>query len=112
IFHPVAPFRARAQLSVRDHRKLVLVDGEVAFLGGLNLSAQYAPRSWGGEGWHDVHVRVQGPVTHELAWLFAVTWRYAAGERSLVKRHGADSARAGNAAVQVLAIHSRRTQRL
>lgn len=112
VFHPVAPFRARASLSVRDHRKLLVIDGQVAFLGGLNIAAEYAPKSWGGAGWHDVHVRVDGPAASELAHDFAVTWRYAARER-IAHRHAiGQPLSAGSAAVQVLAIDSRHSRRL
>jgi cardiolipin synthase len=112
VFHPVAPFRPRAQLSVRDHRKLLVVDGQVAFLGGLNISAEYAPRSWGGGGWHDVHARVDGPAARDFAWQFAITWRYAARERIAMNRRTAHPLSAGSSAVQVLPIDSRHSRRL
>jgi cardiolipin synthase len=60
----------------RDHRKLMVVDGEVGFLGGLNIADEYAPRDQGGRGWRDVHLRLQGPEVQTLSRLFEVTWRY------------------------------------
>jgi cardiolipin synthase A/B len=42
-FHPVAPWRHRWNWSVRDHRKVLVVDGRTAFAGGLNLGDEYAP---------------------------------------------------------------------
>jgi cardiolipin synthase len=76
-FHPVRPWRRRWGWSVRDHRKLLVVDEELAFTGGLNIADEYAPREWGGKGWHDVHVRVQGPAVADLRRLFFDSWRYA-----------------------------------
>ncbi len=76
-FHPVGPWRRRWGWSVRDHRKLLVVDEEVAFTGGLNIGDEYAPREWGGKGWHDVHVRVHGPVVKDLRRYFFDSWRYA-----------------------------------
>jgi cardiolipin synthase len=76
-FHPVRPWRRRWGWSVRDHRKLLVVDEEFAFTGGLNIGDEYAPREWGGKGWHDVHVRVQGPVVSDLRRFFFDSWRYA-----------------------------------
>ncbi len=80
IFHPVGPWRRRWGWQVRDHRKLLVVDARVAFTGGLNLGDDYAPESWGGRGWHDVHARIVGPVVGELRRLFEMTWRYAMPE--------------------------------
>ena len=76
-FHPVGPWRRRWGWSVRDHRKLLVVDEDVAFTGGLNVGDEYAPREWSGKGWHDVNVRVQGPVVADLRRSFFDAWRYA-----------------------------------
>ena len=76
-FHPVGPWRRRWGWSVRDHRKVLVVDEEFAFTGGLNIGDDYAPREWGGKGWHDIHVRVQGPVVADLRRFFFDSWRYA-----------------------------------
>jgi len=46
-FHPVRPWRLRWGWSVRDHRKLLVVDEDLAFTGGLNIGDEYAPREWG-----------------------------------------------------------------
>ncbi len=59
----------------RDHRKLVLVDDDAAFVGGLNLSRDYAPVREGGCGWRDAAVRVRGPVVDALAASFEKFWR-------------------------------------
>ena len=80
IFHPVGPWRRRWGWQVRDHRKLLVVDGRVAFAGGMNFSDDYAPVSWGGRGWNDAHARVEGPAVRELERLFEISWRYAAPE--------------------------------
>jgi cardiolipin synthase len=80
VFHPVGPWRRRWGWQVRDHRKLLIVDGRVGFAGGMNLADDYAPKSWGGRGWSDVHAEVEGPVVHELERLFEVSWNYAVPE--------------------------------
>ena len=75
VFHPVGPWRRRWGWQVRDHRKLLIVDGRVAFAGGMNLGNDYAPVDWGGQGWNDVHAILEGPVLHDLARLFELSWR-------------------------------------
>ena len=72
-------------LQWRNHRKLMIVDGSVGFIGGLNISGVYAgsaPRSHEASdntNWRDTHVRVQGPVVGELQRLFVDHWQRHAG---------------------------------
>ena len=80
VFHPVGPWRRRWGWTVRDHRKLLVVDDRVAFTGGFNLGDPYAPKHWSGGAWHDLHVRIEGPVTKAYARLFEDAWRYVTGD--------------------------------
>jgi cardiolipin synthase len=73
-YHPVAPWRPRWAWGRRDHRKILVVDGKIAFAGGLNIGDNYAPAEEGGAGWRDMHVRVDGPAAHELERIFRSTW--------------------------------------
>jgi cardiolipin synthase len=65
----------------RDHRKILVVDGRVAFTGGLNLGDEY----WGPEqhgetgGWRDTHVEVEGPAVRDLEAVFLESWFRADG---------------------------------
>lgn len=63
-----------ARLLRRNHRKSLIVDGEVAFTGGLNVSNDYAAVADGGEGWRDTHLRIVGSGAQELEKLFLSTW--------------------------------------
>jgi cardiolipin synthase len=85
-FNPVNPLTAKAGWDVnqRDHRKLLVVDGRTAFLGGINISSVYSGGSFsqrsrvrpGGElPWRDTHVQVDGPVVAEFQKLFLETWQ-------------------------------------
>ena len=84
-FNPVNPLKrfGRWQLNHRDHRKILVVDGKVAFTGGVNISAAYANSSLfrsrrrsetGPVGWRDTHVRIEGPAVASLQLLFLQTW--------------------------------------
>src|SRR5262249_9402740 len=110
-FHPVAPWRHKWGWSVRDHRKLLIVDGAVAFAGGLNLGDEYAPAEWGGKAWHDVHVRVEGPCVRDMQKAFLSTWRYAADDAEHASVPRTMPAATGSARVQVLASDTRRARR-
>lgn len=74
VYRPVARWRKRWGVLSRDHRKLLIVDGEVAFLGGCNLADDYDARTQVGRFWRDLHLRVSGPSVWALMRLFAQTW--------------------------------------
>lgn len=85
-FNPVNPLKLKKGWDVnqRDHRKLLIVDGQTAFAGGINISGVYSSGSGGKrvqrppEGplpWRDTHFQVQGPVVAELQKLFLETWQ-------------------------------------
>lgn len=78
-FNPIAPWRRRFRLSHRDHRKIIVVDDEVAFTGGLNIANDYAAIADGGVGWHDMHCRVTGPIVADLSRMFRRTWLRCGG---------------------------------
>jgi cardiolipin synthase len=71
-------------LHLRDHRKLMVVDGRIGFIGGINISAVYASGSapiahkasaaQRKPGWRDTHVRVEGPIVAQLQRLFMRHW--------------------------------------
>ncbi|MBS2032865.1 MAG: cardiolipin synthase B [Deltaproteobacteria bacterium] len=74
-FNPVWPWPGLLRTFRRDHRKLLVVDGEVAFVGGINISDDWAPRIDGGQDWRDDVMRLEGPVVAGLDGVFRATWR-------------------------------------
>lgn len=79
-FHPIAPWRPRRGFNRRDHMKILVVDGQVGFTGGINIGAEYAPLEEGGGGWFDMQARVRGPIVADLEKLFTRSWSSAVGE--------------------------------
>jgi cardiolipin synthase len=63
------------RLEHRDHRKMIVVDGEQGFVGGINLSIEWLPPTEGGGGWRDDAIAVRGPAATDLRALFYETWR-------------------------------------
>lgn len=95
IFRPLSA-KAKLDFAVRrDHRKLLVVDGEVAFVGGMNLHAEAAPRSEGGAGWHDFAVEVRGPIIRHLLELFSETWDHIRPRPSRPLRAELEGGRSG-----------------
>ncbi len=79
VYRSPAPWRRSFGILRRDHRKMLVVDGKVGFLGGMNIGIEWLPRDLGGKGWHDIHVRVKGPVVKELSRLIISTWHVHEG---------------------------------
>jgi cardiolipin synthase len=82
-FNPVNPLSAKKEWLVnnRDHRKLLVIDGRTAFVGGINFSRVHSGGSSAGpkatdvrSAWRDTHLRIEGPVVDEFQKLFLATW--------------------------------------
>jgi len=82
VFHPLPglPFR-RPSINMRNHRKLLIIDGQLGFTGGINISGRYFfSKYWEKELVRDVHFRIKGPVVEEMQEVFAEDWYASAGE--------------------------------
>lgn len=64
----------------RDHRKIVVIDGRVAFTGGMNVADYYITGIQNVGAWHDMHLHLEGPVVNELNSIFTDMWELATGE--------------------------------
>ena len=64
----------------RDHRKIVVIDGEVAYTGGMNVADYYINGLEGIGPWRDMHMRIEGPAVNELHKIFCRMWADATGE--------------------------------
>ncbi len=87
-FNPIGPSRQRKSrpITERDHRKILVVDGGVGFVGGINLSSVYSAGSFSGRrraaraagaddvGWRDTNVQLRGPVAARLDQLVRDSW--------------------------------------
>ncbi|QAU23056.1 cardiolipin synthase [Dyella sp. M7H15-1] len=80
--HPFATQRHsnRFQLNFRNHRKIVVVDGWLGFLGGLNVGDEYLGLKPPLAPWRDTHLQISGPAVLDLQRCFAVDWHWVTGE--------------------------------
>ena len=90
-FNPINPLAAKTPwlINNRDHRKLLVVDGSTAFIGGINISSVYSSGSIARRtgkapaskvAWRDTHIQIEGPVVGELQKLFLDTWEKQRGK--------------------------------
>jgi cardiolipin synthase len=80
-FQSLDPKRNRFFLNLRNHRKLQVVDGTSAFVGGMNIGREYEGLDAALGHWRDVQVEADGPVVCELQDVFADDWFFATGEK-------------------------------
>lgn len=72
-------YRSLYHLNFRNHRKIVVVDGEVAFTGGLNIGHRYRGPEGGRGPWRDTHLHLRGPVVTMLQGVFMMDWNWTTG---------------------------------
>jgi cardiolipin synthase len=121
-FNPVNPAQrvGKWELNNRDHRKLMVVDGKIAFTGGINISSTYAnssffrskrrPESTDSKkvGWRDTHIKIEGPAVAALQWHFLDAWVDQEGGELLESNYFPPLAAVGDKIVRVLATDPQR----
>jgi cardiolipin synthase len=76
----LAPWRLMT-MNMRNHRKILVVDGKLGFTGGMNIRAGHVIKDHPKRPVKDVHFRVEGPVVHQLQEAFAEDWAFCTRER-------------------------------
>jgi cardiolipin synthase A/B len=117
-FNPVNPLAAGEgwRWNQRDHRKLLIVDGRVAFLGGINISSVYSGGSTArrrnapgpatpaaGPAWRDTDLRLEGPVVADLQRIFIQAWEQQGGPPLASKDYFPPPRDAGREVVRAIA---------
>lgn len=72
--------RRRFQINFRNHRKLLVCDGKVGFVGGINLGDEYLGIAMDQEPWRDTHCRIEGPAVTGLQLTWLEDWNWASNE--------------------------------
>jgi len=78
-FHTRQGIRNFFQVNFRNHRKIVVVDGLIGFVGGHNVGDEYVGRSKKFSAWRDTHVSIEGPAVLPLQATFFADWAWATG---------------------------------
>jgi cardiolipin synthase len=110
-FNPINPLKAHGNwlLAHPDHRKILIVDGEIAITGGINISSVYSSKLSGrdeDEGtplpWRDTDVQIEGPAAAEFQKLFLDTWSKQNGPKLSERNYYPRMKEDGNALVRVV----------
>lgn len=83
-FKPTQGWQNRFQLNFRNHRKMVVVDGKIGWVGGHNVGDEYMGRDPDFSPWRDTHVRIVGPAVLQLQITILSDWYWATRKLPLV----------------------------
>lgn len=79
-FFPIRLRRLHLRINYRNHRKIVVIDNKVAYVGGFNIGKEYVGLDEKFGHWRDTHLRIRGEGVGGLELRFLLDWNYAAGE--------------------------------
>ena len=80
-YMPVLFSRLAHKANYRNHRKIVVIDNEVGFLGGININDKYINPSETGLYWRDTHLMIKGEAVIDLQYLFISDWYFVSGQK-------------------------------
>ncbi len=72
------------KLNYRNHRKIVVIDGQIGYIGGYNVGNEYLGKSKKFGNWRDTHLRLMGSAVQDINARFLLDWRFASGEDLLL----------------------------
>ena len=105
--HPFLPLRAgwfNQKFNFRNHRKIIVIDGKVGFVGGINVGVEYLGEDDSFGFWCDTHVVLEGEAVQTLHAIFLLDWKYVSGETLFEEdRYMKPVPQAGDGLVQVVA---------
>lgn len=80
VFFPGVLPHINTRINYRNHRKIVVIDGKVGYVGGFNVGNEYVNKGKQFKFWRDTHIRIRGEAVNELNKRFILDWDYAADE--------------------------------
>lgn len=103
-FHKVHFYLLANRINYRNHRKIVVIDGQTGFVGGINVSDKYINKNKSKLFWRDTHLRIDGPGVYYLQYLFFADWNFccAAGLKPENIYFGQNTKPEGDTLVQVV----------
>jgi len=110
-YHPFVPWRKYWGISFRDHRKILVIDGAKAFIGGINIGKEYAGRKFGGGNWRDTHIMIEGPAVTDIQFFFMENWYRNGGAVMSSRLYFPEIRKTGQKLLMILCTNARRKVR-
>jgi cardiolipin synthase len=107
-YNPVRPWKNFFMQGHRDHRKILVVDGSVAFIGGNNIGNDYSGAKHRGRNWRDTHLKIQGPAVRDIQYIFMENWHRNKGALMDINNHISDGLGRGGTTIMILGSRARR----
>jgi len=103
LFFPgILPY-VNTRLNFRNHRKIVVIDGKVGYVGGFNVGDEYINKGKQFDFWRDTHVRIKGRAVDELNKRFILDWDYASeGELNTYEKYFPKQTEEGDIGIQII----------
>ena len=90
-FFPALFRRLHLRINYRNHRKIVVIDNKVAYVGGFNIGQEYVGLDESFGYWRDTHLRMVGTAVLSLQFRFLLDWNYASGQNLLEEKRYYDA---------------------
>ncbi|MGM0876766.1 MAG: cardiolipin synthase [Bacillota bacterium] len=104
VFFPSKLRLINLRLNYRNHRKLVIIDGEIGYVGGFNVGDEYLGLDPSFGYWRDTHLRIQGPAVHAIQTRFILDWNQATEKRNIsyTQEHFPEPSLKGDSSLQIV----------
>lgn len=90
------------RINYRNHRKIVVIDGKISYMGGINVGDEYLGKSKKFGYWRDTHIKIEGTSTYMLQMIFSTDWYYSTKEVLLSKKYFPKISNIGSSRLQIV----------
>ncbi|GEN32183.1 cardiolipin synthase [Cerasibacillus quisquiliarum] len=101
-FFPPSIPKINFKINYRNHRKLVIIDGKIGYIGGFNIGDEYLGKSKKFGYWRDTHLRIEGDAVRNLQTRFILDWNQASQNRISYEKRFYDATPKGNTGIQIV----------
>ncbi len=102
-FLPIRFGKFISSINYRNHRKIIVIDGKIAFTGGINVSDKYVKGDPDLGMWYDMHLQIKGPAVNSLKAIFALDWYLVSMDDSILNvSYFTENLNVGNSSVQIV----------
>jgi len=85
-FMPVLFSKFTGRMNYRNHRKIVVIDGAIGYLGGINVTDEYVNKPGSSPFWRDTHIRIEGEAVVTLQAQFLTTWEFVSDSKVKIEK--------------------------